>query len=283
MSGGAPREGFSLLVPEFEKQTGHKVTMIYAVPTVVREKLKSDEKADVMVMVEPDLDAFIKKGKVRADTRAAFGTYGLSIVVQEGKPKPDVSTREKFRDAMIAARSVAHSPPVQTPSGTYVHNMLGELGLADIMAKKVLHRSLLSGGAQSVVTGEVEIGVYATSEVMKVKGLTVVGPLPAGLQPNIIYMLGVMSDAAEADAAAAFVKFINRPQIVAGDRLRPATRIDSGVARSLSRRHRPAGCGLSPRLRRRSQDRPQQRRFPRASRSGRSESATASARGPLGR
>lgn len=211
MSGGAPREGFSLLVPQFERQTGHKVTLIFAVPSVVREKLKAGEPADVLVMVQPDIDAAIKDGKVRPDTRAAFGTYGLSIVVQEGKPKPDVSTREKFREAMIAARSVAHSPPVQTPSGTYVHKMLEQLGLADIMAKKVIHRSLLSGGAQSVVSGEAEIGVYATSEVMKVKGLTVVGPLPEGLQPNIVYMLGVTTDSAAADAAGAFVKFISAP------------------------------------------------------------------------
>src|SRR5690348_2210817 len=97
MSGGAPKEVFSLLTPKFEKQTGHKVTFHYAVITAIREKLKAGVKADVLILPVPVLDALAKEGKVSGDARAAFGTLGISVAVKEGAPKPDISTKEKFK------------------------------------------------------------------------------------------------------------------------------------------------------------------------------------------
>src|ERR1700688_2128178 len=128
MSGGAPKEVFALLTPKFEQQTGHKVTFVYEVITALREKLAAGEKADVLVMPVPALDGYAKDGKVRADARATFGTVGISVVVKEGTPRPDVSTKEKFREAMLAARSVVHATPGKTPSGTHMGKVMEQLG-----------------------------------------------------------------------------------------------------------------------------------------------------------
>lgn len=212
MSGGAPKEAFALLTPKFEQQTGHKVKFTYAVITSLREKLAAGEKADVLVLPVPVLDGLAKDGKMLSHARATFGIVGISVVVKEGASKPDISTREKFKAAMLAARSVVHATPGKTPSGTHMGKVMEQLGIADAMAKKVIHKPALDGGVQLVSSGEADIGIYPASEVASVKGLIIVGPLPAGIDFTIVYGGAATSDSAAPDAAAAFVKFMAAPE-----------------------------------------------------------------------
>jgi len=156
------------------------------------------------------LEAYAKDGKVRVDARATFGTVGISVVVKEGAPRPDISTKEKFRAAMLAARSVVHATPGKTPSGTHLGKVMEQLGIADAMAKKTVHKPALDGGVQLVADGTADIGIYPASEVAEVKGLTIVGPLPPGIELSIVY--GGAATAGSADAAAAFVKFMAAPE-----------------------------------------------------------------------
>jgi molybdate transport system substrate-binding protein len=212
MSGGAPKEVFALLTPEFERQTGHQVKFTYAVITALRERLAAGEKADVLVLPAPVLDGLAGDGKVRADGRATFGTVGLSVVVKEGARRPDISSKEKFRDAVLAARAVVHATPGQTPSGTHMGKVMEQLGIADAMANKVIHRPALDGGVQLVAAGEADIGIYPASEVAGVQGLTIVGSLPPGLDLEIVYGAAVSADSAAPGAAAAFVTFMAAPE-----------------------------------------------------------------------
>jgi molybdate transport system substrate-binding protein len=210
MSGGAPKEVFALLTPKFEQQTGSEVKFTYAVITALRERLAAGEKADVLVMPVPVLDGLAKDGKVRADARATFGIVGTSVVVKEGAPRPDISSKEKFRDAMLAARAVVHATPGATPSGTHMGKVMEQLGIADAMAKKVIHKPALDGGVELVASGEADIGIYPASEVASVKGLAIVGALPAGIDFNIVYGAAATADS-PADAVA-FVKFMAAPE-----------------------------------------------------------------------
>ena len=212
MSGGAPKEVFALLTPKFEQQTGNTVKFTYAVITAIREKLATGEKADVLILPLPVLDALAKEGKVRADARAMFGTLGISVVVKEGAAKPDISTKEKFKAAMLAAKSVVHATPGQTPSGNHMAKVIDELGIAAAMKTKTIHKPALDGGVQLVASGEAEIGIYPASEVAGVNGISLVGPLPAGVDFTIVYGGAAMTGGAAPDAAAAFVKFMAAPE-----------------------------------------------------------------------
>jgi molybdate transport system substrate-binding protein len=212
VSGGAPKEVFALLTPKFEQQTGNKVKFTYAVITAILEKLKAGDKADVLILPVPVLDALAKEGKVRADARAAFGTLGISVAVKEGAPKPDISTKEKFKAAMLAAKSVVHATPGQTPSGNHMAKVIDELGIADAMKAKTIHKPALDGGVQLVASGEAEMGIYPASEVAGIKGISIVGPLPAGVDFTIVYGGAAMTGGAAPDAAAAFVKFMAAPE-----------------------------------------------------------------------
>jgi molybdate transport system substrate-binding protein len=212
MSGGAPKEVFGQLTPKFEQQTGNKVVFVYDVLSALREKIAAGEKVDVLVMPVPMLDGYAKDGKLSASGRATFGIVGTSVVVKEGAPRPDISTKEKFREAMLAARSVVHATPGKTPSGTHMGKVMEQLGIADSMAKKVIHRPALEGGVQLVVDGQAEIGIYPASEVAGVKGVSIVGPLPNGIDLNTLYGGAAMAESAAGDVASAFVKFMAAPE-----------------------------------------------------------------------
>ena len=132
------------------------------------------------------------------------------MVVKEGASKPDISTKEKFREAMLAARSIVHATPGKTPSGTHLGKVMQELGIAEAIAKKTIHKPALDGGVEVVASGEAEIGIYPASEVAMVKGLAVVGPLPPGIDLTIVY--GGAATAGSGEAAAAFVRFMAAPE-----------------------------------------------------------------------
>jgi molybdate transport system substrate-binding protein len=211
MSGGAPKEVFAQLTPKFEQQTGNKVVFVYDVLTALREKIVAGEKADVLVMPVPMLDGYVKDGKLRANSESTFGTVGISVVVKEGASQPDISTKDKFREAMLSARSIVHATPGKTPSGTHMGKVMEQLGIADAVAKKVVHRPALEGGVQLVAEGKADIGIYPASEIANVKGVAVVGPLPAGIDLNIVYGGAAMVDSAAGEAAAALVEFMAAP------------------------------------------------------------------------
>src|SRR5262245_22700284 len=211
MSGGAPKEVFAQLTPMFEQKTGNKVVFVYDVLTALREKIAAGEKADVLVMPVPMLDGYARDGKLRANSESTFGTVGISVVVKQGEFQPDISTKEKFREAMLSARSIVHATPGKTPSGTHVGKVMEQLGIADAVAKKVVHRPALEGGVQLVAEGQADIGIYPASEVANVKGVTIVGSLPAGIELNIVYGGAATVDSAD-EAAAAFVRFMAAPE-----------------------------------------------------------------------
>lgn len=212
MSGGAPKEVFALLTPRFERESGHTVRFTYAVITALQEKLAAGETADVLVLPAPVLDGLARDGKLRPDSRATFGTVGISVVVKEGAQRPDISSKDKFRDAMLAARAVIHSTPGKTPSGTHLGRVMEQLGIADAMAKKTILKPALDGGVQLVATGKADIGIYPASEVAGVNGLTVVGSLPPGIDLAIVYGAAATAAGAAPDAAAAFVRFMAAPE-----------------------------------------------------------------------
>lgn len=208
-SGGATQGVFAVLTPKFEAQRGQKVSYVFEVTAALDARLAAGEKADVLVLPVPLLENYAKAGKARAETLATFGIVGVSVAVKLGANKPDISTKEKFREAMLAARSIVHATPGKTPSGTHLGKVMQELGIAETIAGKTIHRPALDGGVELIANGEAEIGIYPASEVAMVKGLSVVGPLPAGIDLNIVY--GGAATPGSANGPA-FVTFMAAPE-----------------------------------------------------------------------
>ena len=211
MSGGAPKEVFAQLTPQFERSSGHKVEFSYAVMSALRDRLATGEKADVLVMPTNMLDGYQQSGVVRAQGRAILGLVAINAVVRNGARKPDLSTTDKVKQAMLNSRAIAHATPGETPSGTHMGKLIEKLGIADAMKGKIIHRPALAGGVQLVASGEAEIGFYPKSEVINTEGLAVAGPLPADIQLTTIYGAAVTASSAVPDAGAAFIAFMADP------------------------------------------------------------------------
>jgi molybdate transport system substrate-binding protein len=207
MSGGAPQEALAVLVPRFESETGHKLTFTFAVISALQQKLAAGENTDMVLMPVPAIDKLVQDGKLKADGRGVLGGLGITVIVREGAPKPDIATPDAFRKTLLAARSVVHSSTA-TPSGVHLKRVIEELGIADAMKDKTTLRPALDGGAALVASGEAELGLYPTSEVIHVKGVTLVGPLPGKLQLNTVYGAAVAADNAAPEPALAFIRFL---------------------------------------------------------------------------
>jgi molybdate transport system substrate-binding protein len=211
-SGGAPKEIFLKLTPQFERKSGHRVEFVFAVMSTLRDKLAAGEKADVLVMPTNILDDYQKNGAVHAQGRAIFGLVNVCAVVRAGTPKPDLSTPDKVKSTILKSRAIVHATPGATPSGTHMGKLIEQFGIAEVMKGRIIHRPALEGGVQLVARGEAEIGFYPKSEVVNMEGLTLAGLLPAAIQLTTIYGAAVTTASAAPDAGRAFIVFMTDPE-----------------------------------------------------------------------
>ena len=134
------------------------------------------------------------------------------MVVGEGAPLPDISTTEKLRNVLLNARSVVHANPDNTPSGAHLARVVAQLGIAEAMQQKIVHRNALDGGVEAIQKGHAEIGIYPLSEIISVKGIALAGLLPPEQQAAIVYGAAVLTAATNPEPAAAFIKFLAAPE-----------------------------------------------------------------------
>ena len=210
-SGGAPKLIFNQLLPEFERKHGHKVTFVFAVTKVLSDRLAAGEKPDVLVLPTSILDGLQSDGVARPEHRAVLGLVSINAVVKKGAPKPDLSTTEKVKQAMLTSRKLAMAPPGMTPSGTHMGKLIEKFGIADALKSKLIHRPALEGGVELVEGGEADLGFYPKSEVIGFKGLDLVGPLPADIQLTTIYGAAITTMITSPEAGAAFIAYMNDP------------------------------------------------------------------------
>jgi len=210
LSAGAVRSIVTELAKAYETETGNTVTLAFGTVGLVRQKLATDP-VDVVIMSDTALDDAIAKGGVAADSRTDIARTGMGIAVREGAPKPDIATAEALKQTLLAARSIVYVDPAQgATSGIHFASVLQRLGIADAVKSKT---TLVPGGypAELVAEGKVELVAHQISEILPVKGVTFVGPLPRELQKVTIYSAGRAAKAANVELARGFIAFLARP------------------------------------------------------------------------
>jgi molybdate transport system substrate-binding protein len=210
-SGGAPQDALKLIAPLYEQQSGHKLQFTYAVVGAIQQRLLAGEKSDVVLLPAPLLEPLEKGGKLKADSRGLLARVGIAVVVRDGAAKPDVSTSGKLREALTKARSITHADPHATPGGRHIAAILKEWDIVETPERIIRPQSAISGGAEHIARGDIEIGLYLLSEVLSVKGVAVAGMLPAAQQNYIVYGGAIMADSAQPEAARGFLTFIAEP------------------------------------------------------------------------
>jgi molybdate transport system substrate-binding protein len=213
MISGGLSAAYKALVPEFERSTGHKVLTAYGpsmgtTTNAIPVRLERGEPADVLIMVGYALEDLAKKGKVTAGTSVDLVKSPIGVAVKSGTPKPDISTADAVKRALLAVKTVAYS---DSASGVYVSTeMFGKLGIADEMKDKARKIPATPVG-EIVARGEAEIGFQQMSELKPVEGIDIVGPLPDELQKITVFSAGIASVSKEPDAGKALIKFLASP------------------------------------------------------------------------
>jgi len=203
LSGGAMRSLMIDIVPLFELASGAKVEIEFRLTSVLKKEIEDGAAFDIALLPRPELDALMDAGKIAAGSATDITRSAVGLAVRAGAQKPDIATVEAFKRTLLAARSIAYS---DGPSGAYIAQLLGRLGVALEMKPKT---RLTSGPvAELVASGEAEIGMQQIVAILPVKGAELAGPLPSELQNFIVYAAGLAARTREAAAARAFVAFM---------------------------------------------------------------------------
>lgn len=211
LTAGAFKQVLLMLVPDFEKQTGHKVIVQNDTVGALAKRIEGGEVFDLAVLTPAAVNDLSSKGKFVAGSRTNLGRVGVGVVVKEGAPKPDISSVDAFKKALLAAKSVAYiDPAAGGSSGIYVAGLLDRLGVAAEVKPKA---KLIPGGAvaEHIARGEAELGIHQISEILPVKGVTLVGPLPADIQNYTVYAAGLGAHGKDSEGAKALLKTLSGP------------------------------------------------------------------------
>ena len=210
-SAGAVRAIVTELSEAFRQETGHAVALSFGTVGVTRGKITSGAPVDVVIMTDTAVDDVIREGGLAAGSRTDLARTGMGVGVRDGAPRPDISTPEAFKATLLAAKSLVYVDPAQgATSGIHFKSVLERLGIADAVRAKT---QLVAGGypAEKVASGEAELVVHQISEIVPVKGVVMIGPLPADLQKVTVYSAGLAARSTHPEAARAFMAFLTRP------------------------------------------------------------------------
>ncbi len=211
ISAGAMRAIVTELAAAFEKETGHTVKLTFGTVGVIKAKLAEATPVDVVIMTDEAMRDMTRQGAVVEGSWTAIGRTGIGVAVRDGAPKPDIGSPEALKQTLLSTKSLVYVDPAQGgTSGIHFAGVLQRLGIADAVKPKT---TLVPGGypAELVARGDVELVVHQISEIIPVKGVTLVGPLPKELQKTTVYAAGVTVGSASRTTAGAFVAFLARP------------------------------------------------------------------------
>ncbi|MGB9368675.1 MAG: substrate-binding domain-containing protein [Xanthobacteraceae bacterium] len=212
---------YAQLGPAFEKSTGHKLVTTRGPslgdsPEAIPTRLGRGEQADVLIMDGHGTDILDQRGLTQPNSRVPLAESFIGMVVRAGQPKPDISTVEGLRKALLAAKSIAYS---DSSSGTYLSTVgFKKLGVADEIAGKTRKvRGPPSGEpvAAVVARGEAEIGFQQVAELIHVAGTDFVGTVPAGIQPPTFFVGVLPKGSQQPDAAVALLRFLSSAEAAA--------------------------------------------------------------------
>lgn len=208
LSGNGAKAAVRELCAQFEKATGNKVSVHFEVNADLKKKIEAGEAFDVAVLNPPVIEALLKSGKLVVGSRADIGRSGLGVAVKSGAPKPDISSVDGFKRALLAAKSVAY--PGKGASGLYFVSLLDRLGIKDAMQSK-LKPMQAEDTVEVVARGDADMVVVVATRITGVRGVDFAGPIPEQLQTKIGFAAGLSASAKEPDAAKALIRFLTAP------------------------------------------------------------------------
>lgn len=199
------------LSPAFEKKTGDKVTIDYGLSVDQKKRILGGERADLIILTRGMMEDLQKQNKLAADSLVNIAGTPVAVAARAGAPKPDISTPDAFKQALLSARSIVYADPAKGGlSGVVAARAIERLGITEQMKA----RTILVPGAQSgdvVAKGEAELGIAQASEIVPVAGAQLVGPLPGNLGTMTLFTGGIGAESQSVPAVKALIEFLTGP------------------------------------------------------------------------
>jgi molybdate transport system substrate-binding protein len=208
LTAGAFRQVLQDVLPQFKARGDDVEWQADTVGGLVK-RIDAGETFDIVFASPAGLETIRKAGKIGAGVDLARG--GVGVAIKDGAARPDISSVEKFKQTLLAAGRVAYIDPASGgSSGIYVASLIDRLGIGDRMRAKTV---LVRGGysADRVASGEADIAIQQISELMPVKGVTLLGPLPAEIQNYTTYSAAIAADSPKAATAKTLIDILQGP------------------------------------------------------------------------
>ena len=208
IAGGSMTAVLNELGPQFERASGHKVTIQFGSTPQLIKQVASDAPFDLgVVPVEVYKDAAARERFAPGPT-IDIARVGYGVAIRAGAPRPDVSSPEALKQTLLKAQSIAMLP--ESAAGAYVMSVFAKLGIADALKPKIKVQSTPPQIPQAVAKGDAEIAVFLTN-VLAAPGVELAGPFPGDLQQELVFSAATSTKSAEAEAAKAFISYLKTP------------------------------------------------------------------------
>ena len=220
LSSGSLKLALPQLIADFQKSSGNTVTTTYGPAGAMTNLVKKGDAADVAIVSRSQLEGLESQGKVVPGSRVDIAGSALGIAVRKGAAKPDISSVEAFKHALLSARAIGYRDPATgSLSGTYTAGLLERLGIAqDLKPKTRLDNSDGENPEnvfRALAIGEIEIQIGQISEIVIAPGIDLVGPLPAEIQNVSWLAAGLLTTSKAQETATAFIRYISSAPAVA--------------------------------------------------------------------
>jgi molybdate transport system substrate-binding protein len=212
IAGGSMTASMNALAAPFEKASGHKLSIHFDSTPNIIARVNSGTPFDVVVVPVDVFKDAAAKARFAPGPTVDIARVGYGVIVRAGAPKPDISTSDAFKKALLAAPSIAFLPA--SAAGAYVTKVFERLGIAEEMKAKTKAQAAPAQIAPAVAKGEAELGVFLTN-VLAAPGVELVGPFPGDLQQELVFTSAVAADTREADAAKALIDYLRTPEAAA--------------------------------------------------------------------
>jgi molybdate transport system substrate-binding protein len=206
------------LMPEIERATGATPSFVFGPSARIAKMVADGEPHDVAIVTDHGHEDLTKQGRLVPGIRADICKSAMALAIQKGAPRPDISSATKFKETMLAAKSIGMSKLVGGgQSGANLAKIFEKLGITEAMMAKAVFGP---GGPEGLIGNyllrkEVEIGIQQMSELMAVPGIDIVGPLPPDIQMKTVFSAGLSANAKNVEGAKALIHFLTTPKAVA--------------------------------------------------------------------
>jgi molybdate transport system substrate-binding protein len=197
------------LIPRFERGGAATVAIEFAPSSVLRDRVDAGEPFDVVVLTPALIDDVIKKGRIEPDSRTMIARTGLGLAIRAGARKPDLSTVDAFKRALLDARSITFG--TQGASAAPFSALVERLGITAALKPKYLLMTTGATVGAAVADGRAELGVIPVSEILLLRGVDLAGPFPARVQSYVSTVAGVSTAARDGGLARDLIRFLMAP------------------------------------------------------------------------